>query len=54
MLFNVGNDIACCKMAAVEASAISLWRTLAFVRHLAEVNINELIKKTTSIAETVM
>jgi hypothetical protein len=45
MLFNVGNDIACCKMAAVESSEISLWRTLAFVRHLAEVHINELSKK---------
>jgi len=45
MLFNVGNDIACCKMAAAESLAISLWRTLAFVRHLAEVHINELIEK---------
>ena len=45
MLYNVGNAVAFCKMAAAQSSEISLWSTLAFVRHLAEVQINELIKK---------
>jgi hypothetical protein len=45
LMYNVGNVIACSKMATTESSEISLWRTLAFVRHLAEVHINELIKK---------
>lgn len=32
-------------MAVADSSEISLWRTLAFVRHLAVVHKNELIKK---------